>query len=92
MREYDIAARYGGEEFAVLVPETKRQDLLALAERIRAQLEKKDIIEAGISARVTASIGVTSLEESDTPETLLNRADKALYQAKHEGRNRIVLL
>lgn len=92
MREYDLAARYGGEEFAVLVPETKRQDLLALAERIRVQLEKKDIIDVSFSAKVTVSIGVTSREESDTPETLLNRADKALYQAKHEGRNRIVLL
>lgn len=92
MREYDVAARYGGEEFAVLVPETKHQDLFALAERIRVQLEEKDIFDASASVKVTVSIGVTSLEESDTLETLLNRADKALYQAKHEGRNRTVLL
>lgn len=92
MREYDIAARYGGEEFAVLVSETKRQDLLALADRIREQLENQDVSDADITIRVTVSIGVTSLEEDDTPETLLKRADKALYQAKHEGRNRTVLL
>jgi diguanylate cyclase (GGDEF)-like protein len=92
MREYDIAARYGGEEFAVLVTETKRQDLVALAERIREQLENQDISDAGITVRVTISIGVTSLNEVDTPETLLKRADNALYQAKHEGRNRVVLL
>ncbi len=92
MREYDIPARYGGEEFAVLVPETKRHDLVALAERIREQLERQDICDAGIAVKVTISIGATSLGESDTPETLLKRADNALYQAKNEGRNRTVLL
>lgn len=92
MREYDIAARYGGEEFAVLVSETKRRDLVALAERIREQLESLDICDADITARITVSIGVASLNEDDTPETLLKRADNALYQAKHEGRNRTVLL
>jgi diguanylate cyclase (GGDEF)-like protein len=92
MRDYDIPARYGGEEFAVLVPDTKRHDLVALAERIRERLEKQDIRDAGIVVNVTVSIGVTSLGESDTPETLLKRADNALYQAKNEGRNRTVLL
>ncbi|MBC7963277.1 MAG: diguanylate cyclase [Steroidobacteraceae bacterium] len=92
MREYDVAARYGGEEFAVLVPETKRQDLVALAERIREQLENQDISDANSTVRVTVSIGVTSLDDNDTPETLLKRADNALYQAKNEGRNRTVLL
>lgn len=92
MREYDIPARYGGEEFAVLVPETKRHDLVALAERIREQLERRDICDAGIAVKVTISIGATSLGENDTPETLLKRADNALYQAKNEGRNRTVLL
>ena len=92
MREYDVAARYGGEEFAVLVPETKRQDLVALAERIREQLEIQDMSDSSSTVRVTVSVGVTSLDENDTPETLLKRADKALYQAKNEGRNRTVLL
>jgi len=91
MREYDIAARYGGEEFAVLVPETKRHDLVALAERIRERIEAQEISDGEIAVKVTVSIGVTSLSESDTPETLIKRADDALYRAKHEGRNRTVL-
>ncbi len=91
MREYDIAARYGGEEFAVLVPETKRHDLVALAERIREQIELQEMSDGETAVRVTVSIGVTSLNENDTPETLIKRADDALYKAKHEGRNRTVL-
>jgi len=92
MREYDIAARYGGEEFAVVVSDAKREDLVVLAERIRHQLENLDICDGDILVRITVSIGVTSLNEDDTQETFLKRADNALYQAKHEGRNRTVLL
>ena len=91
LREYDIAGRYGGEEFAVVSVETGIDDLVRLAERIRERIESAVHCKApGI--RITISIGVASINDSDTPETLLKRADDALYRAKNEGRNRTVLL
>ena len=92
LREYDIAARYGGEEFAVVVSINTQQDLVALAERIRQNIEQLHIQDKTACIRVTTSIGVTALEDIDTSEIMLKRADNALYQAKAEGRNRTVLL
>jgi diguanylate cyclase (GGDEF)-like protein len=88
LREYDIAARYGGEEFTVVVSVNSKQELFALAERIRQSIEQLEIQDKNACTRVTISIGVAALEESDTSETMLKRADNALYQAKKEGRNR----
>lgn len=92
LREYDIAARYGGEEFAVVVSVKSKEELVALAERIRCNIEQLCIQDKKACMRVTISIGATPLEVCDTSETMLVRADKALYQAKDEGRNRTVLL
>jgi len=92
VREYDIAGRYGGEEFAVIVPETSGQDVTALAERIREMIAALFISDADVCTRVTVSVGVAVLDANDTPETLIKRADTALYRAKHEGRNKTVLL
>ena len=92
VREYDIAGRYGGEEFAVIVAETSREDMMVLAERMRATLAEMYISDANTCIRITVSIGVAVLNDGDTSETLLKRADAALYQAKREGRNRTVLL
>ena len=92
VREYDIACRYGGEEFAIIVSETSPQDMMILAERIRESIAALSIGDEKICIRVTVSIGVAVLDGGDTPETLLKRADAALYQAKNEGRNRTVLV
>jgi diguanylate cyclase (GGDEF)-like protein len=92
VRDYDIAGRYGGEEFAVVVPGSSSSDMLLLAERIRQRIEQTEIQDNTASARMTISAGVAALVDDDTVETLLKRADKALYQAKHEGRNRTVHL
>lgn len=92
VREYDIASRYGGEEFAVIVSETSHHDMTMLAERIREAIAALSIGNESVCVRVTVSVGVAALVDGDTPETLLQRADSALYQAKHEGRNRTVLL
>lgn len=92
MREYDVVARHGGEEFALLVPDTTHQALSALGERLRSEIEQTEISDQSYCIRVTASIGCTAITLDDSPETLLKRADTALYQAKHEGRNRVVLL
>ncbi len=92
VREYDIAGRYGGEEFAVIVSETSAEDMLKLAERIRETVAALHIGDARTCIRITVSIGVAALGVGDTTETLLKRADVALYRAKDEGRNRTVLL
>jgi diguanylate cyclase len=91
LREYDVAGRYGGEEFSVVSPGIGTLDLLALAERIRQRIEQLEIHDQYIAPRVTVSIGVAAMIDGDTVETVLARADNALYQAKRDGRNRTVL-
>lgn len=92
VREYDIAGRYGGEEFSVIVSETSVESMMLLAERIRKTIAALHIGDAQACICVTISIGVSVLEAEDTPETLLKRADDALYRAKEDGRNRTVML
>ena len=93
VRDTDIVTRYGGEEFVVLLPETELEGALTVAEKIRSELEIADIplIESKDSIRITASIGVASRIENDcqTPEALMRKADKQLYQAKESGRNQV---
>lgn len=91
LREYDIAGRYGGEEFAVIAVGREISDLLILAERIRKTVELLDIWQGTVSITVTVSIGLAVCGAEDSLESLLKRADEALYQAKNEGRNRSVL-
>jgi diguanylate cyclase (GGDEF)-like protein len=91
LREYDVGGRYGGEEFAVVLAETTPADMVRLAERIREKIEQLDDHGKASGIHVTISIGVAVLNDTDTTETLLHRADSALYRAKEEGRNRTVL-
>jgi diguanylate cyclase (GGDEF)-like protein len=87
LRETDTAYRYGGEEFAVLLRETDLAGAAELAERLRQGIERHFAREA---ARVTASVGVAELEDDmASPSALVEAADRALYAAKHEGRNRV---
>jgi len=84
-RKIDIIARYGGEEFGIILPMTKKEEALVLAERIRKAVE----ISPGLK-NITISMGVASFpEDGDTKETLIAKADKALYEAKRSGKNRI---
>lgn len=89
LRSQDLLGRFGGEEFVVLLPETGLSDALIVAERIRAACDKPaDSTQIGC----TVSIGVsTNAASGDSVDTLLARADLALYQAKAEGRNRVVI-
>lgn len=88
VREVDLPARYGGEEFVVIMPETVSEGALKTAERIRAQIEK-EMAEPGGNA-VTVSIGVATLPgDADNGSGLIEAADRALYRAKEEGRNRV---
>ncbi|OHX13765.1 GGDEF domain-containing protein [Chromobacterium sphagni] len=86
-RQLDTIARWGGEEFIVICPETEQQGALTLAENISALLKEIDVAPV---AQVTASIGVATLTDDDTPDSLVHRADMHLYAAKQAGRNRVV--
>ena len=92
-RSTDTVARYGGEEFAVILPSTDHQGALEVGERIRASVQLLAIPHAGSQDHgcVTVSVGIAttvpSLDESS--DTLLSRADNALYTAKRSGRNRV---
>ncbi|MCM8770823.1 MAG: CHASE2 domain-containing protein [Candidatus Omnitrophica bacterium] len=89
-RGWDVLARYGGEEFVLMLPNTDLKGAKMLAERIRALIEKHVFIDNNnMSYRVNISLGVADLEEQDTRETLVNKADAALYLAKRTGRNKV---
>lgn len=90
IRKTDFVARYGGEEFCCLLPETSADAAEIVAENIRNHIEQIENIFEGNSIKVTISLGISALMDKDSPETLLKRADDALYQAKHSGRNRFV--
>ena len=86
-RPTDCAARYGGEEFAIVMPETSVTEAIEIAEHIRARVA----VNAFPGRKITLSIGVAEFpNDAELPHTLLAAADKALYQAKREGRNRTV--
>lgn len=90
LRTVDICARYGGEEIAILLPQTALDGARQTAERLRAALEKRSLYHGGRQIQVTASFGVATYPEAvATHEGLLPAADRALYQAKHDGRNRV---
>lgn len=88
LRKSDILGRYGGEEFLIICPETNNNQAALLAEKLRACVENTlfDDIK-----NMTISIGVAEFEGENTVKELLSRADRALYQAKHNGRNRVVV-
>ncbi len=88
----DIAARYGGEEFAVILPDTALEHGIRVAEHIRDAVMVKDLVKRSTNerlGRVTISVGVATWIQGDTPQTMIERADAALYRAKRTGRNKI---
>lgn len=98
LREYDIASRYGGEEFAIILPYTKEEEAVMVAERLRRAVADKIINIEHVNKkndtktiRITISLGICSFENTDTPCDLLMNADKALYDAKENGRNKVVV-
>jgi diguanylate cyclase (GGDEF)-like protein len=90
LRGYDLAGRFGGEEFVVLLPQTRKADALAIAERLRAHIAAMPVpAENGAVIRLTVSIGVAALGPAGGGVTgLLAAADTALYAAKQDGRNK----
>lgn len=90
LRESDMAARYGGEEFIIVLPAASLDEALPALERIREGAATLTWSEMSVRTQVTVSCGVTEIVAADTVETLIDRADKALYEAKHAGRNRVI--
>lgn len=98
LREYDIASRYGGEEFAIILPFTREEEAVMVADRLRKAVESKIINIEHVNTKndtktiqITISLGIYSFKETDKPEELLMKADKALYDAKETGRNKVII-
>jgi len=92
VRSVDLAARYGGEEFALVLEGADEQGGLQMAERIRQEIEKMVLHSENGPARITVSLGVAVYPDHGADkERLISRADQALYRAKKQGRDRVVL-
>lgn len=89
-RKTDMVFRYGGEEFVVIMTETSLENSLIPLERLRKTIKNNNFIYKGKKITVTVSIGVET-NKTETTDEFLNNADKALYQAKQNGRNQTVL-
>lgn len=92
LRSPDVVARYGGEEFALVLPETALPEAVVIIERLRETVESTSISTTSGEVHITISAGVASLPftENISPAALLEAADRSLYRAKSEGRNRVV--
>jgi diguanylate cyclase len=89
----DIAARYGGEEFAVVLPRTSLREATTVADQIRRAVMGKELMKRSTGehlGRITVSIGVATHRRGDTIQSLIERADRCLYAAKRNGRNRVI--
>lgn len=89
-RKMDFVCRYGGEEFTVILPQTDKQEAFLIAERLRQDIEKYHFVHEEIlpHKKLTVSIGISSFPENgNSPSELIAYSDKALYQAKHKGKN-----
>jgi diguanylate cyclase len=88
----DMAARYGGEEFAAILPETDLEGAVIVADNVRKAVQAKELLKRSTNeklGRITASFGVATYHPGDSPSSLIERADRCLYAAKHAGRNRV---
>ena len=86
-RKIDIVCRYGGEEFALILPANNKNDSRLLAERIQRSIEKNTIMES----QFTVSIGIATYSQgSRNKETLIHKADQALYRVKNNGKNGVI--
>ncbi|MFQ5738987.1 MAG: GGDEF domain-containing protein [Acidobacteriota bacterium] len=92
-RKSDVVGRYGGDEFVICLPRTGADEAVAITERIRQCIEREEFRHGRYRAQVTVSLGVAEIRDgtSDDVVRLIESADRALYQAKAAGRNRVVL-
>ncbi|EFO29746.1 diguanylate cyclase [Roseibium sp. TrichSKD4] len=90
VRSNDTACRYGGEEFAIILPTCPKANACTVADKIRDAVKSKELVKRSTGqnlGRITISIGISTYQSGDTAESLISRADQALYQAKHDGRD-----
>lgn len=93
VRSGDFVFRYGGEEFLVLLVETPKDRAIAIAERLRQKVAERPIpLPSGSQVNVTVSVGLAAHEGHPDPQYLIDQADRALYQAKNAGRNRVMAI
>jgi len=90
VRPSDSVARYGGEEFLIILPDTGKQEAMETIERLQRELTKKFFLHNNERKLITFSAGVALRTENEDKEDLIGRADKAMYQAKQTGKNRVV--
>jgi len=90
LRKYDLAGRYGGEEFFVVLPNTRLNHAVKIAERFRKTVQTYTIQCNSHSIQITASMGVAEYRMGETRDMWINRCDRAMYVAKHRGRNQVV--
>lgn len=89
-REHDLIARWGGDEFVALLPNLDKQTAYKLAERLRSKIEKDKGLKELLDRQITISMGIATRSTETSTEELFSIADKNLYQAKREGRNKII--
>ena len=90
VRSSDLVARWGGEEFIIMLSGADIDNASQFAEKLRANIESSVALQVLVDRPVTASFGITSIEENDSIDDIFKRVDRALYQAKSDGKNRVV--
>ena len=90
LRTTDVLARYGGEEFIIILPVTPQEEAIQVVTRVQRELTKKYFMNRNERVLITFSAGVAERKPGETPESLIPRADAALYQAKNTGRNQVI--
>ena len=88
-RYHDVVARLGGEEFAVVTPNMDAELLAKFAERIRKAIANMSVLSGNVRLKITTSVGLAVWDRKETAEEFYRRADRQLYEAKRQGRNRV---
>jgi diguanylate cyclase len=91
LRDSDFIARFGGEEFVALMPETSAEEAKLVAEKLRVKVESSPYNFKKEPVQITISFGISQFALGETIEEVFERADKALYKAKENGRNQVIL-
>ncbi|NRA25098.1 MAG: GGDEF domain-containing protein, partial [Oleispira sp.] len=91
LRDSDFIARFGGEEFIVLMPETSAEEAKFVADKLRKKIEESPFNFKKEPVQITISFGISEFSQGESLEEVFQRADKALYKAKENGRNQVML-